>query len=83
MNDTSGNSWSDFLQNAAGQVLGTGLQVYKAKNVPASIDPNTNRPYVDGQAIAYPVNSGGGNGGMSPMVLLIGAAVVVAVLVLK
>lgn len=74
-------SWSDFLQNSAGQILGTGLAVYKSQNVPASIDPQTGRQYIDGQSYAQDQNNAGG--GISPMVLLLGAAVIVAVLVMK
>lgn len=76
-------SWADFLQNAAGSVLGTGLDVYKAKNTQmASFDPSTGLPYVDGQSYRPQGNQVAGGGMSSTVMLLIGAAVV-ALLVLK
>lgn len=79
--DNVTTSWGDFLQNAAGQVLGTGLKVYQAKNTPmVSIDPFTGQPYVDGNTNRPPVAPVQSIGGIPPMLLLIGAAVLFVVL---
>lgn len=82
--DNLTTSWGDFLQNAAGQVLDTGLSVYKSNNMPmVSIDPSTGAPYLDGQSrqpSVMPVALQGG--GVSPVLLLVGVAVV-ALLVLR
>lgn len=73
-------NWSDFLQNAAQQVVDTRLAVYQAQHTPTSIDPNSGMSYVDGQP-----KTGGKIAGLSPTVLIAGGAAVLllAVFLLK
>lgn len=72
-------NWSDFLQNAAQQVIDTRLAVYQAEKIPQSIDTSSGIQYTDGQPLFRALS------GVSPVVWVAGGAAVLllAVFILK
>lgn len=75
-----GTSWSDWLQGVAATVVNTGAAVYVAKNTPPQSINQDGWNYVDGQP---KVSAPGSIGGMSPLVLMVGAGLLLAVFLLK
>jgi len=78
--DSSNASWSDWLQGVAETVVNTGAAVYVAKNTPPQSINQDGWGYVDGQP---KVSAPASVGGLSPMVLLVGAGLLLAVFLLK
>lgn len=78
--DGTSTSWSDWLQGVAATVINTGAAVYVAKNTPPKSINQDGWNYIDGQP---QVSAPAGAGGVSPLVLMVGAGLLLAVFLLK
>ena len=75
---TAGTSWSDWLQGVAGTVIDAKVKSWNTQQQPVSISPY-GQSYPDGR----PATSSMNTSGISSTVMIAGAVVVLAVLLLK